>query len=144
MSISTSILLLVEKKSAGVITRHTDLYVAKLNDITTVWRKWVREQLSVRYIKGKKNTSLFPKLRSGKLRASLVSRKVTVSKNTPFATSKNQVVLRIPIYYNKLSSNGLDNYGEHLNSGRAFSSSSFSNWKQRAREALEKRIKSKI
>lgn len=134
------LIVILERSSKYYIKKHIDKYTARIESVVKQWRKWVRQQLSVRYINGTKNTSLYPRMRSGELRKSLLARKVQVKSIDPINGGKAKAKIVIPITYVHLK----DNYGEILNSSKRFSHSSFFNWKGRVYSELEKRIKGRI
>ena len=131
--------VILERASKYYIKKHIDKYTERVESITKQWRKWVRQQLSVVYVKGTRNTSLYPRLRSGDLRASLVSRRVHVKRITSKG-SRAKAEIIVPISYNKLK----NDYGEKLNSAPRFSGSTFYGWKTRVYENLEQRLRGRI
>lgn len=128
--------VLIERASKYYIKKHIDKYTTRLDSVVSQWRKWVKQQLSVPYVKGERNTTLYPKLRSGALRASLTQRRVQVKKIDELGTGRAQAKIIVPITYAKLKGN----YGDILNSRNA----TYGGWKDRVLEVLEQRIKGRV
>lgn len=142
--LSKSIATVLERTSKAYMDKHLDKYLAKAQRISREFHDYVRGKLSVKYIKGKKNTSLFPKLRTGKLRGSAISLRPTVSKRKKLSNGRFQAQIRFPNYFRKLSGNSTDDYGEELNSADRFKKSTFTNWKERLRDNLAKRVQKRL
>lgn len=140
MSVYGQLKVILERSSTTYMKKHIEAYTTRLTSVTKEWRKWVRQQLSVQYIKGTKNTSLYPKLRTGELRRSLVENKARVKKMSKISNGKARAELIIPITFRKLR----DDYGEILNSSKRFSTSTFFNWKGRIAEELMRRTKGRM
>ena len=127
---------ILERSSKTYIKKHIDKYIERIDSVTKEWRKWVRQQLSVHYVKGVRNTTLYPKLRSGALRSALVSRKAQIKSISNKPNGRAQAKIVIPINYSKLK----NNYDEILNK----SSGTYGGWKERVQEELEKRIQGRL
>lgn len=137
MSTSSQLKVIIERSSKYYINKHIDKYLQKIEATTKQWRKWVRQQLSKKWVKGTLSTGLYPQLRNGDLRASLYARKAKVKSNRKLSNGRAQVEIVIPTSYRKLK----DDYGELLNSDIKFASSSFFGWKSRVNDNLLQRIK---
>lgn len=140
MSVYGQLKVILERSSTTYMKKHIEAYTTRLTSVSKEWRKWVRQQLSVQHIKGTKNTSLYPKLRSGELRRSLVDSKARVKKIGKMSNGRARAELIIPITFRKLR----DDYGEILNSSKRFSNSTFFNWKDRIVEELIRRTKGRV
>lgn len=132
--------VIIERASKYYIKKHIDKYVERIESVTKQWRRWVREQLSVRYVKGTRNTSLYPRLRSGDLRSSLVSRRIIVKRLTNSSNGRAKAEISVPVSFNRLK----NDYGEKLNSAPRFAGSTFFGWKNRIQENLAIRLKGRI
>ena len=140
----TSLLALLSKKSKEIIDKHVEEYIDRLTQTARDWRKWVREQLSVKRKNSRKpNLTRNPYMRTGSLRNSLSVRRATIAKRTA-SHRANQVYIRVPFSWKKLKGYNTNDYGEELNSGSKFSGSSFSGWKDRSIEELNKRIRERL
>lgn len=139
MKVSTQLHIILERASKQYINKHIDNYVNKLKDISERWKSWVKGKLSVKYIKGTKNTSLYPKLRTGELRSSISLKRPRLKYVKQIKSGKAQASITVPIYYKPLK----DNYGELLNSSLKFKESSFYGWKDRVEQELESRLLSR-
>lgn len=137
MKYTSQLKVILERSSMYYIKNHIDKYTNKITSVTKQWRKWVKQQLSVAYVKGTRNTSLYPQLRTGALRNSLVSRKVVVKRFTKLNNGRAKAEIIVPVTYTKLK----DDYGEKLNSSTRFYDKTFFGWKDRVQEELERRIK---
>lgn len=131
---------ILERASKYYIKKHLDKYTARIESVTKQWRRWVREQLSIQYVKGTRNTSLYPRLRTGNLRASLVARRIVVKRVSTSSNSRAKAEITIPVSFNKLK----NDYGEKLNSAPRFAGSTFFGWKDRVQQNLELRLKGRI
>lgn len=140
MKVHQQLTAIIERSSTTYMKKHLDKYLDKINNTTKQWRKWVRQKLSVQYVKGTKNTSLYPMLRTGALRNSLVARKAHLKSTTKMVKGRARAEIVIPISYAKLK----DDYGEKLNSSNRFYNKTFFNWKGRVQEELANRIKGRI
>lgn len=136
LSATQQLIAILERSSKTYIKKHIDKYVERIDSVVKQWRKWVRQQLSVPYIKGTRNTSLYPRLRSGALRSALVARRIQVKSISTMSNGRAQAKIVIPITYSKLK----NNYDEILNK----SSGTYGGWKDRVQAELEKRIQGRL
>lgn len=140
MSTKTQLSVILERASKYYIAKHIDSYIEKLSKISNNWKNWVKAQLSVQYIKGTKNTSLYPKLRTGALRNSLSVRRPKLKYVRHTQSGRAQASISIPVYFKPLK----DDYGEKLNSSSRFKNSRFYGWKDRVQEELSRRVQERL
>lgn len=140
MTIQNQLKVILERSSMTYMKKHLDKYTERVTSNTKKWRSWVRQQLSVLYVKGTKNTSLYPKLRSGDLRKSLIESRIQVKKLTKLQGGRAKAEIIIPVAYHKLK----NDYGEKLNSSSRFANSSFFKWKERVQDELIRRTKGRV
>lgn len=128
--------LAIERASKTYLKKNIDKYTDRITSVVKQWRKWVRQNLSVPYEKGTLNKTLYPKLRSGELRNSLVTRRVHLKSIDKLTNNRVKATLVVPISYTKLK----NNYGDILNRSKA----SYGGWKDRVQAELERRIKGRL
>lgn len=135
------LILHVERASKAYLEKNITKYKDRIESVVKQWRRYVRQQLSVKAVKGQVNTSLYPKMRSGELRESLINSRIVIK---PFKVTgvkhRTKAEIVVPITYEKLK----NDYGEILNSGKSFRDKTFSNWKGRLEDELIRRLKGRI
>jgi hypothetical protein len=132
----------ITKRSAAIMEEKAISLKETFLNVLREWKSEVRMLLSVPFMEGSRNTSLFPKKREGDLRKSLYYRSAKVMrKKTP-----KSILFRVQVNWDvnpKKTFNGVD-YGELLNSGDRFKGSTFFGWKDRTYTLLERRVKQAI
>lgn len=130
----TSILKRVEQTA---INKYLERYYSRLKQQVAEWKVQVKFLLSVPYNRRHPNNSMYPKLRSGRLRNSLHYRTGRVKYNAATKTA----IASIAVTWNNPNPNGED-YGEILNSSTAYADRKFFGWKDRTYDLLMKRLRS--
>lgn len=128
--------LVVSKAKLKIMNASINLIKLQLQNTLLYWKNEVRMLLNVSYV-GRKNNTLYPFKREGKLRKSLTFRTLPVSVNA----KKTRAHIRAKIIWDSdIRGDGHD-YGEYLNSSKKFKHRKFFGWKNRTYRLLAKRLK---
>jgi len=141
--ITAKVQLLIQTKAKHATARKVEKIRADVVQTIKSWRLHVRFLLSRKY-KGGRNYSLWPRLRTGALRASVPTYEVTTRKT--FSGSKtelNETVIQIK---HRPYKKPWETYGRELNQWSSIigQPSSLDGWQDRAYDMLDKQILNKI
>lgn len=126
----------INRYNKRYIEKHIEKYVGSVNAITSSWYDWIIEKVSVRRGSRKTNTTLFPYLRSGNLKKSIVKSPLKVGAIKVTKSGRANVRINLGINFRPVSSPTTEDYGELLNSSSYFAGATFFGWKDRAKDKL--------